>query len=211
MTLVKICGIATRDMAEVAVDAGADALGFIFFPRSPRHVAFDQAARLAAYVPDSVDRVGVFVDADDDTIARGVDSGRLNVVQCHGSESPERLAAIRARHGCRVWKAIPVSERDDLARAEAYVGIADRLLFDARTFNPDMPGGVGARFDWRFLQDAPPAMDWGLSGGLDVDNVARAIAVAAPPLVDVSSGVEDRPGVKSATRIRAFMNEVRRI
>jgi len=207
---IKICGLSTPETRDAAIGAGARDLGFVFFPPSPRHLDFSRAAALAAQVPDRVGRVGVFVDADDETIDRAATAARLTVLQLHGQETPERVAALKARTGLFVWKAVQVRTRADLEAGNAYRGAADLLLFDAKPpKGADLPGGLGLRFDWRLLVGHDPRMAWGLSGGLDADNVAEAIAVSGARLVDVSSGVEDAPGVKSVARIEAFCRAVR--
>jgi len=210
MTLVKICGLTEPATLDAAVAAGADHVGLVFFPRSPRHLSFDRAAGLAARVPDRVRRVGVFVDADDAFLETAVRAGRLDAVQLHGDEPPARAADVKRRFGIEVWKAVPVRTRADIDGARAYRGSADRLLFDAKApKGADLPGGNGLRFDWRLLDGAAIGMAWGLSGGLDPESVADAIGATGAPLVDVSSGVEDAPGVKSAEKIGAFVRAVR--
>lgn len=209
MTEVKICGLSEPATLDAAVAAGADHVGFVFFGPSPRNVDFERAAGLAARVPERVGRVGVFVDADDQLIDRAVRSGRLTAIQLHGGD-PARLAALGARFGTEVWAAVPVATRADVERAAAFRGAAHRLLFDAKApKGADLPGGNALRFDWRLLDGVTMAMPWGLAGGLDVGNVGEAIAATGAPLVDVSSGVEDSPGRKSAEKIRAFVKAVR--
>ncbi len=203
MTDIKICGLSTRDSVDAAVGAGASHLGFVFFAPSPRNVTADQARALGRDLPAHVVRVGVFVDPDDallDAAAPAVDA-----IQLHGSESAARLAAVRARYGKPVWRAAGVATRDDIRAALVDARSADRLLFDAKApTGASLPGGNGRRFDWRLL-DGVGDRAWGLSGGLDAASVAEAIRTARPPLVDVSSGVEDSPGVKSVDKIRAFV------
>ena len=207
---IKICGLSTPETLDAAIGSGAQEVGFVFFAPSPRNLPFDRAAALAARVPDHVGRVGVLVDADDDLIERAIVAGRLTTLQLHGQETPERVAALKARTGLAVWKAVPVRTRADLNAGDAYRGAADLLLFDAKPpKGADLPGGLGLRFDWHLLVGHDPRMPWGLSGGLDADNVAQAIAVSGTRLVDVSSGVEDAPGVKSVARIEAFCRAVR--
>lgn len=209
MTLVKICGLSEPATLDAAVAAGADHVGFVFFPPSPRHLGFERAASLAAHVPERVGRVGVFVDADDLLIESAVRAGRLSVLQLHGA-APSRLAELKRRFGLEVWAAIPVATRRDIEGAKAWIGAADRLLFDAKApKGASLPGGNAVRFDWRLLDGVRVGMPWGLAGGLDPASVAEAIATTAAPLVDVSSGVEDAPGVKSSDKIRAFVKAVR--
>ena len=209
MTLAKICGLTDPDMLSVAVAAGADLIGLVFFPPSPRNLTPERAAGLTARLPDHPGRVGVFVDPDDDLLDAADIGGRLTAIQLHGHETPERVAAVRARFGKPVWKAVPVRGQADIAAARVYRGVASLLLFDAKAADSPLPGGNGVRFDWRLLDGVDIGMPWGLSGGLDPGNVADAIGATSAPLVDVSSGVEDAPGVKSADRIRAFMKAVR--
>ena len=214
-TRVKICGITTAEALAAALDAGADAVGFIFFPPSPRALGPERAAGLAAAAPH-VTRVGVFVDADDALLDAAVAAGRLGAIQLQGSEPPARVAAVQARYGLPVWRAVGVRTAADIADAARRYAMANLLLLDARA--PDgavLPGGNGLRFDWRILSDARPAMarpvmDWGLAGGLTPETVEEAIVRTAAPLVDVSSGVEDAPGVKNLAKIAAFVKAARR-
>ncbi|MEJ7927622.1 phosphoribosylanthranilate isomerase [Sphingobium sp. AN641] len=206
---IKICGLSTADTVGAAVRAGASHVGFVSFPKSPRHVDPAQMAALAAGVPGDIGRVAVVVDPDDELLAELCATGALSAIQLHGNESPARAAAIRQRFGLAVWKAIAVKTAADIARAAAYLGAVDRLLFDAKT--PEgaaLPGGMGLRFDWTLLRGAPLSIPWGLSGGLSADNIAEAIRVTGAQLIDVSSGVESAPGVKSVDKIMAFCKAV---
>ncbi|SER87454.1 phosphoribosylanthranilate isomerase [Sphingobium sp. YR768] len=206
---IKICGLSTADTVGAAVQAGASHVGFVHFPRSPRHVEPDQISALAAAIPATVERIAVVVDADDDQLARLTGTGALSGFQLHGKESPERAAAIRQRFGLPVWKAISVKTRADIDAANAYASAVDRLLFDAKT--PDgaaLPGGMGLRFDWTLLRGIAIPAPWGLSGGLGIDNVAEAVRITGAPLIDVSSGVESAPGIKSVDKIMAFCKAV---
>lgn len=209
---IKICGLSTPETVDAAMKAGASHIGMVFFPPSPRNVDFDLAAALAARVPDHVRRIGVFVDADDELLARAIASGGLHGLQLHGKETPERAAAIKARHEREVWKAISVKTRADLDQGRIYADAVDMLLYDAKT--PEgaaLPGGMGVRFDWKLLQDFRHLLPWGLSGGLDAASVAEAIAITGAPLVDVSSGVESAPGIKDVDKIAAFCKAVSRL
>lgn len=202
---IKICGLSTPETVGAAIKAGATHLGFVHFPKSPRHVEADQLRALAAPVPSHVGRVAVLVDPSDEILSDLTATHALTALQLHGKESPERAAAIRARFKLPVWKAISVKTRADIDAAKAYAGAADLLLFDAKT--PEgaaLPGGMGLRFDWTLLRGTPISMPWGLSGGLGIDNVAEAVRVTAAPLVDISSGVESAPGIKSVDKIMAF-------
>jgi phosphoribosylanthranilate isomerase len=206
---IKICGLSTPETVGAAIQAGATHIGFVHFAKSPRHVAPDQIRALSAAIPAYVQRVAVVVDPTDEILAELVATDALSAFQLHGKETPERAAAIRARFGLPVWKAISVKTRADIDAANAYAGAADLLLFDAKT--PDgaaLPGGMGLRFDWTLLQGTPIAAPWGLSGGLSIDNVAEAIRITGAPLVDVSSGVESAPGIKSVDKIMAFCKAV---
>ena len=211
MTEIKICGLSTPETLDAAVTAGATHVGFVFFAKSPRHLQAEAAAALAARVPAGVGKVGVFVDPDDALLAHVLAQVRLDVLQVHDVHEPARAAAIGARHGLPVWVALGVSTSADIAGARRYAGAASRLLFDAKTpKGADLPGGMGLRFDWRLLEAARGiGLPWGLAGGLDPMNVAGAISVSGAALVDVSSGVEDAPGVKSVQKIRAFVEAVR--
>lgn len=209
MTEVKICGLSEPATLDAAVAAGSDHVGFVFFPPSPRHVGFDQAAALAARVPDRTGRVGVFVAPGDALIETAIAAGRLSALQLH-DVMPARAAELRARFGRPVWAAIPVATRADVLGTSAWRGAADRLLFDAKApKGASLPGGNAVRFDWRLLDGVAVGLPWGLAGGLDPASVAEAVGATGAPLVDVSSGVEDAPGVKSAAKIRAFVKAVR--
>lgn len=207
----KICGLSTPPTLDAALAGGASHVGFVFFAASPRNVSADRAAELAARVPAHVARVGVFVDPDDALLDRAVAAGRLEVIQLHGRESPERLADVRRRYGIETWKAVAVRSRADLAGAARYRGAADRILYDAKT--PDgaaLPGGMGLRFDWRLLDGFRHPLPWALSGGLDEGSVSEAVGMTGATLVDVSSGVESAPGVKDVDKIAAFLLSVAR-
>ena len=209
-TKIKICGISDAAALDAAIDAGADYAGLVFFPPSPRHVGSDEAARLAQRSGPRIDRVGLFVDADDTLIGDAVAAGELDALQLHGSETPERAANLRARFGLPVWKAIAVSSAGDVERAQHYAGAADLILFDAKTPKGTLPGGMGLSFDWSLLGLYRGSLPWGLAGGIAPGNVAHAIARTGAPLVDVSSGVESAPGVKDPDRIRAFVAAARK-
>jgi phosphoribosylanthranilate isomerase len=204
---IKICGLSTPETVGAAMRAEATHLGFVHFSKSPRHVEADQLRALAAPVPSHIGRVAVVVDPTDEMLAELAATNALTAFQLHGKESPERAAAIRARFNLPVWKAISVKTRADIDAAKAYADAVDLILFDAKT--PDgaaLPGGMGLRFDWTLLRGVPISMPWGLSGGLGIDNVAQAIRITGAPLVDVSSGVESAPGIKSVDKIMAFCN-----
>jgi len=208
---VKICGINTEAALAAAVEAGADLVGFVFFPRSPRNVSAETCARLGSEAPLRVIKVGLFVDPTEETLAAVLATARLDLLQLHGAETPERVLAIKARFGLPVMKAISVATREDIGAAARYLASVDRLLFDAKPpERPDaMPGGNAESFDWRLLAGASWPCPWMLSGGLTPENVAEAVRVSGAPAVDVSSGVEVRPGVKDPSRIRAFVTAAR--
>jgi len=208
--LVKICGLSTVETLEVALEAGADAVGFVFFPPSPRHLAYDTARALGARVKGRAEKVALSVDADDATLAAIVDALRPDALQLHGKEAPARVAAIKQRFGLPVMKAIAVATRADLAAVADYAGVADRLLFDARApREATRPGGLGRSFDWRLLEKLDPGIPFMLSGGLDAGNVAEALRITRARAVDVSSGVERAPGEKDPDKIRAFVRAAR--
>ncbi|MBS0255669.1 MAG: phosphoribosylanthranilate isomerase [Proteobacteria bacterium] len=206
---IKLCGISTPAALDAAVAGRADYLGLVFFAKSPRHVTLDQAAALGARAAGRIGRVGLFVDADDAMIAAAVAAGGLDALQLHGGESPARCAELRARHGKPVWKALAVAGAEDVARASAYAGGADLVLFDAKTPKGTLPGGMGLAFDWNLLAQARPPLSWGLAGGLNPANVAEAVRITGAPLVDASSGIESAPGVKDPALIAAFCRAAR--
>lgn len=209
---IKICGISTEDTLEAALDAGADVVGFVSFPKSPRHVEPDRLAALAARVVGRARIALLTVDADDALLAALVAVSAPDIIQLHGVEAPERVAAHKARFGREVWKAVAILERSDLARAEAYSGAADRVLFDAKPPKGSaLPGGNGVAFDWSLLAGLDPGRPFVLSGGLTPGNVAEALRVTRAPVLDVSSGVESAPGVKDPERIAAFVQAVRAV
>jgi phosphoribosylanthranilate isomerase len=211
-TQAKICGLNTPEAVAAAQEGGAAYAGFVIFPRSPRHVAPEAAARLAAPLRQAggVQVVALTVDPDDEALSRLMDILDPDLIQLHGAETPERTAAVRARFGRPVIKAVSVRDASDIAAGRAYEGGADHLLFDARPpLGADRPGGHGARFDWTLLEGLKLSRPWFLAGGLDPWNVGEAIAAARAPLVDVSSGVERGPGVKDPGLIGAFLKAVR--
>ncbi len=205
---IKICGLSTPESIDAALKGGASHIGFMHFARSPRHLTVAKLGDLSAKVPPSVKRVGIVVDADDMVIDAVIAAGALQALQLHGRETPERVAQLRARTGLEVWKVISVKTAADLAGGSAYAGAADMLLYDAKTPDGALPGGMGQRFDWTLLSGHRAPLPWGLSGGLDADNVAEAIRMTGAPLVDVSSGVESAPGVKDVDKIAAFCKAV---
>jgi len=206
----KICGLSTPETLDAALRTGASHVGFVHFAKSPRHAEIGKLTQLAARVPSHVQKVAVVVAPDDALIEQLMQAGSIDALQLHGQETPERLAAIRARFPkLALWKAIPVKTRADIGTAQAYQAVSDLILFDAKTPDTaDLPGGMGLRFDWTLLADYRASGPWGLSGGLDPNNVTEAIRITAAPLVDVSSGVESAPGIKDVDKITAFCNAV---
>ncbi len=207
----KICGVRRPEILDAAVAHGAAAIGLVFFPRSPRNVSLGEAASLAAAAPRGITVVGLFVDPPVETLETMLETIRIDLLQLHGSESPAQVAEIKRRTGRPVMKAIKVSEAEDLALADDYAEIADRLLFDAKApaaGGDFMPGGNALSFDWRILGGRGWSLPWMLSGGLTPENVAEAVRTSGAPAVDVSSGVETGPGVKDPGRIAAFLAAV---
>jgi len=203
---VKICGLTTVQSVKDAADAGAQYVGFVFFPLSARNLTLEQAAVLAQSVPDGVLKVALTVDADDSELDALTAQVALDMLQLHGHESPSRVAEIRARYGLPVMKAIGVAEFADLAILDLYTGVADQILVDAKPpKDAKLPGGNGLSFDWRLLQGRDWPCPWMLAGGLTPQNVAEAIRLTGAQSVDVSSGVEQAPGVKDASRMAAFV------
>jgi phosphoribosylanthranilate isomerase len=209
---VKICGVNSIEAAEAAVDAKY--VGFVFYPPSPRAVSPEEAAALSAHQPDTVTRTGLFVDADDVAIAAVLAKAPLDLLQLHGEESPERVAALRDTFGLPVMKAITVASKADVDAADAYFACTDRLLFDARppaTMEGALPGGNALAFDWGLLAGRDWPLPWMLSGGLHIGNLAQAVHVSGAKAVDVSSGVESSLGRKNPVLIRAFIEEAAKL
>jgi len=206
---VKICGVADAAALDAAVAGEAAWVGFVFFPRSPRDIAPERAAALAARAPARMGKVAVLVDPDDEAVARAVAAG-MTALQLHGDEPPARLAALR-RFGLELWKAVPVRTRTDVDAARAYRGVADRIVYDAKTPAGTLPGGMGLRFDWRLLDGVAHPLPWLLSGGLDAESLADAVGITAARAVDVSSGVESAPGVKDVDKVAGFLQAAARL
>ena len=208
--IVKICGLSTPAALDVALDAGADMVGFVFFPPSPRNVSLATARALGARVRGRARKVALSVDADDALLDAVVKALAPDMLQLHGKETPERVGALKKRFGLPVMKAIAVEGKGDLAAAAAYIGVADRLLFDARApRDATRPGGLGKPFDWTLIRGAVLGVPVMLSGGLDAGNVGEALRITRAPAVDVSSGVERAPGEKDPDKIRAFVRAAR--
>jgi phosphoribosylanthranilate isomerase len=207
---VKICGLSTSEALDVALDAGADMVGFVFFPPSPRNLSFKAAAALESRVRGMAKKVALTVDADDTLLSYVVDALGPDILQLHGNESPLRVSAIKARFKLPVMKAIAVETKADLAAIARYAAVADHLLFDARApREATRPGGLGKAFDWRLLENLHPGVPFMLSGGLNAGNVGEALRITRAPGVDVSSGVERAPGEKDPDKIRAFVRAAR--
>ena len=209
MTMIKICGLREPGTLSAAVEAGANFVGFVFYPPSPRAITPEGAAALAAKIPDSVQNVALFVNPDDAAIGEVLACTKINMIQLHGSENPERVAVIRKKFGLPVIKAIPVGGADDLKDIAGFESEADWLLFDARPAPASLPGGTGKSFDWTLLEGQTFKKPWMLSGGLTAQTVPGALQRLAPDAVDVSSGVEGVRGQKDAEKIRAFISAVR--
>ncbi len=208
--LVKICGLSTPTTLAAAIAAGADRVGFVFFPKSPRNVSVAAAARLAEAARGRAAIVALVVDADDDTLAAIVAGVRPDMLQLHGRETPGRVAAVRARFGRPVVKALGVSTPGDLGPLQDYAAVADEILFDAKPPpGAPLPGGNGRAFDWHMLAGLDLAAPFMLSGGLGPDNVGEALRITRAPAVDVSSGVESAPGIKDPDLIAAFVAAAR--
>ena len=208
--LVKICGLSTRETLDVALDAGADMVGFVFFPPSPRHLSLELGRDLGRQVQRRALKVALTVDADDATLDNIMDALSPDILQLHGKESVARLRDIKQRFGRPVMKAVPVATAADLAVLPGYAEVADRILFDARApKDATRPGGLGAAFDWHLLENLELKLPYMVSGGLDAHNVAEALRVTRAGGVDVSSGVESASGVKDPEMIKDFIRAAR--
>lgn len=210
----KICGINDQAAMRSAVASGAAFVGLVFYPPSPRALDPQQAADLAALVPEGVVKVGLFVDPDNALIDTVLAEVRLDMLQLHGSETPERCRELRTRTGLPVMKAIKVADVGDVAAAHAYDGSVDWLMFDAKapdTMANALPGGNALSFDWTLLAGQEWPVPWMLAGGINPENVAAAVAASRAHVVDVSSGVESAPGRKDPARIEAFLDALKNL
>jgi phosphoribosylanthranilate isomerase len=208
--LVKICGLSTHETLSAALDAGADMVGFVFFPPSPRHLELAASRELGVRVEGRAIKVALTVDADDATLGNVVEALKPDILQLHGRETPMRLREIKQKFGIETMKAIPVERAADLAPLPDYAGACDRILFDARApRGATRPGGLGAVFDWQLLKNLDLALPFMVSGGLTAENVAEAVGITRAGGVDVSSGVERAPGIKDVHLIRAFIRAAR--
>jgi len=206
-TRVKICGLSTADTMQAALDAGADFVGLMFYPKSPRNVSLEQAAPLATQARGRAKIVAVVVDADDALLKSIMNYAKPDYIQAHGSETPHRIEEIKNQTGARVIKVIKVKDADDLALAKDYRDLADLIMFDPKAAEDALPGGNGLSFDWNWLKGKDGLFM--LAGGLTPENVARAIALTRAPIVDVSSGVETTPGKKDIALIRKFIERAK--
>ncbi|MEO9635090.1 MAG: phosphoribosylanthranilate isomerase [Parasphingorhabdus sp.] len=206
-TQIKICGLSTEASIDAAIEKGADYIGLVHFDKSPRHVSLERARELRNHVAGRIKTVLLLVNADPKATGKAIGDVKPDVIQFHGSETPDWLKLVADNTGLEIWKALGVKDKPTLAKSSRYVGSADRLLFDAPA--KALPGGTGTSFDWSLLSDHDHQIDWGLAGGLDPDNVMAALQATQAPLVDVSSGVESAPGVKQVDRIAAFCQAVR--
>jgi phosphoribosylanthranilate isomerase len=210
--IVKICGLSTRETLDAALDAGADMVGFVFFPPSPRHLNLATARDLGGQVKGRAKKVALTVDADDATLADIVEALAPDILQLHGKETVARLRDIKAKFNLPVMKVIAVQAASDLASLPGYAAVADRILFDAHApKGATRPGGLGAVFDWHVLENLDLKLPFMVSGGLNAENVAEAVRVTRAGGVDVSSGVERTPGVKDPEMIRSFIRAARMV
>ena len=210
--IVKICGLSTRETLDIALQAGADMVGFVFFPASPRHLGLETARDLGSQAKGRAIKVALTVDADDATLANIVEALQPDILQLHGRETVARLRDIKQTFGLQVMKAIAIETPADLASLPGYAAVADRVLFDARApRGATRPGGLGAVFDWHVLESLDLKLPFMVSGGLNAENIAEAVRVTRAGGVDVSSGVERAPGVKDPEMIRAFIRAARAV
>jgi phosphoribosylanthranilate isomerase len=208
--LVKICGLSSPETLEAALDCGADMVGFVFFPPSPRNISLESARALGGRVRGRALKVALCVDAAKEELCDIIAALKPDMLQLHGHETPEHVKSVRARFALPVMKALPISSRADLFCVRRYEQAADRLIFDARPpREASRPGGLGRSFDWRLLRQLDCALPFMLSGGLDAGNVGEALRITSAGGVDVSSGVEREPGVKDPQKIRAFVAAAR--
>lgn len=207
---IKICGLRTPETLDVALESGADMVGFVFFGKSPRHLSLETARLLGQRAQGRAGKVALTVNANDETLHAIIAALKPDMLQLHGTETPQRVAVVRSHFGLPVMKALPIATRADLSPIREYANVADCLLFDARPSASDTrPGGLGKTFDWTLLAGLNISVPYMLSGGLNPDNVAEAIRITGAPGVDVSSGVERAPGEKDPDKIRDFIRAAR--
>ncbi|MCP5382421.1 MAG: phosphoribosylanthranilate isomerase [Kordiimonadaceae bacterium] len=207
-TKAKICGLSTDEAVRAAVNAGATYIGFVFYPKSPRNVSVNTAARLAKMAGENVLKAGVFVNPTDELLNSVINEVDIDIIQLHGNESVERVKFIRSKFGKKVMKAISVAGADDIKKAHDYENAVDMLLFDAKPptdMDGALPGGNGLAFDWKLIAGYQWPVSWMLSGGLNLDNVLEAIEISGATIVDISSGLEMSPGNKDINKIKAFL------
>ena len=209
MTGVKICGLKDSDNLRAAIGAGADFVGFVFYPRSPRNIDYHAAANLRQQTAETVKAVGLFVDPTDGDLEKFAAGLKLDIIQLHGDETPERIAEIRSKFERPVMKAIRFGSKSDLQQIDLYQPVSDWLLLDSRPQGAKLPGGTGKTFDWNLLAAQKFEKPWMLSGGLHAGNVKTALGILKPTAVDVSSGVEIERGVKDAAKIHEFIPAVK--
>ena len=207
MTKVKICGLATPETVSSAIENGTDFIGLVFYEPSPRHVEINVARYLSSFIPDRIEKVGLFVNPTDKCLQEILDEIPLNVIQLHGNETPGRVNEIRDRWSIPVMKALPVSGSLDEQALRDYEAVSDWILFDAR--GKELPGGNGEPFDWHILENIEINKPWMLAGGITVDNVLEALQILSPDAVDVSSGVEVAKGQKDPDKIASFLKRVK--
>jgi phosphoribosylanthranilate isomerase len=211
-TKVKFCGLKTTEAVRLAAELGAWKIGFIFFPKSPRHVGLEEAIELGRLARDiGLETTAVTVDATPDDLADIVSAVRPDLLQFHGAETPDHVAAMKARFGLAAMKAFSIRDATDLDAVDAWRDVADYVLFDAKApKGSELPGGNGVSFDWSLLGGLPAELDYVLSGGLTVENIGQALSETGARFVDVSSGIESAPGIKDPAKMRAFAASVRR-
>jgi phosphoribosylanthranilate isomerase len=207
---VKICGLATVDDVRACADAGANYMGLVFFEKSPRNITISAARELALAAPLGLAKVALVVNPSDAELDAITGTVPLDMLQLHGRETPERVAEVKARYGLPVMKAVGIADGDDLPKLESYFGVADQILVDAKPpKGGELPGGNGLSFDWRLIAGRRWPCPWMLAGGLTAENVAEAVKMTGAKQVDVSSGVEDAPGLKNAELIQKFVQSSR--
>ncbi len=204
MTKVKICGLSEPTTLTAAIEAGADFIGLVFYPPSPRHIEIEVAKYLSSFIPNNVQIVGLFVNPSDEELTQTLNDVPLTMIQLHGDESPERISEVKEKFTLPVMKALPISSPEDLNAISAYDEVADWLLFDAK--GEELPGGNGTAFDWNILKGYEGTKPWMLAGGITPDNISEALNILSPDTLDVSSGVESAKGVKDADKIRSFIS-----
>lgn len=209
MVQVKICGITTEDAAKTAIESGADFLGFVFYPKSPRHITLDKAQQLISSLPSNIAKVGLFVDPEDPEIDDFISSNSFDYIQLHGHETPERVKDIKRQFPkISIIKSFSITQESDVKTADSYCDYVDWILFDAPAAN--LPGGNGTAFDWSLVKTTQTAKPWFLAGGLNPHNVSEAITITHASGVDVSSGVEYEPGKKDLEKIKEFITEAKK-